>query len=177
MSRPETLASSTSVHYETAKEFNDETFYLGAAINIALVSFAIGQSPTAQEPANSSSEQEVTQMTEKYRTAILQRDIATLEKIWADDYVFVNAAGDVLAKTERLANIKSGATTLDSINEEENVTVRVYQNSAVTTSRVTLKGQYSGQPISGEYRSTLVWVKGSGGWQLVANQFTALKPK
>jgi ketosteroid isomerase-like protein len=143
------------------------------AINIALVSFAIGQSPTAQQPANSTSEQEVRKMIEKYRTAILQHDMATLEKIWADDYVFVNAAGDVLAKTERLANIKSGATTLDSINEEENVTVRVYQNSAVATSR----GQYSGQPISGEYRSTLVWVKGSGGWQLVSNQLTALKPK
>jgi len=83
----------------------------------------------------------------------------------------------VLTKTERLANIKSGATTLDSINEEENVVVRVYQNSAVTTSRVTLKGQYSGQPISGDYRSTLVWVKGPGGWQLVSNQLTALKPK
>jgi ketosteroid isomerase-like protein len=76
-----------------------------------------------------------------------------------------------------VSKIKSGATTLDSINEEENVTVRMYQNSAVTTSCVTLKGQYSGQPISGEYRSTLVWVKGSGGWQLVSNQLTALKPK
>src|SRR5215469_4799682 len=97
---------------------------------MALLSFAFGQSPTAQQSANSSSEQEVRQMIEKYRTAILQRDIATLEKIWADDYVFVNAAGDVLTKTQRLANIKSGATTLDSINEEENVTVRVYQNSS-----------------------------------------------
>jgi hypothetical protein len=83
----------------------------------------------------------------------------------------------VLTKTERLANIKSGATTLDSINQEENVTVRVYQNSAVVISRVTLKGQYSGQPISGQYRSILVWVKGVGGWQLVSNQLTALKPK
>jgi ketosteroid isomerase-like protein len=116
-------------------------------------------------------------MIEKYRAAILQRDIAALEKIWADDYVFVNAAGDVLGKTERLANIKSGTTTLDSIKHEENATVRVYENSAVTTSRVTLKGQYSGQPISGEYRSILVWVKGSGGWQLVSNQLTALKPR
>jgi ketosteroid isomerase-like protein len=147
------------------------------AINMALLSFAFGQSPTAQQPANSTSEQEIRQLVEKYRTAILQRDIATLEKIWADDYVFVNAAGDVLTKTERLANVKSGATALDSINEEENVTVRVYQNSAVVTSRVTLKGQYSGQAISGEYRSTLVWVKGPGGWQLVSNQLTALKPK
>ena len=146
-------------------------------INITLLSFAFGQSPSAQQPAHSTSEQEVRQMIEKYRTAILQRDIATLEKIWADDYVFVNAAGDVLTKTERLVNIKSGATTLDSINEEENVTIRVYQNSAVTTSRVTLKGQYSGQPVSGQYRSTLVWIKGLGGWQLVSNQLTALKPK
>jgi len=147
------------------------------AVNMALLSFVFGQSPSAQQPANSTSEQEIRQMIEKYRTAILQRDIATLEKIWADDYVFVNAAGDVLTKTERLANVRSGATTLDSINQEETVAVRVYQNSAVATSRVTLKGQYSGQPISGEYRSTLVWVKGPGGWQLVSNQLTALKPK
>src|SRR6476646_2101614 len=147
------------------------------AINIALLSFAFGQSPTAQQSANSTSEQEVRQMIEKYRTAILQRDIATLEKIWADDYVFVNATGDVLSKRERLANIKSGATTLDSINEEENVTVRVYQNSAVTTSRVTIKGQYGGQPTSGQYRSTHVWVKGPAGWQLVSNQLTALPQK
>ena len=147
------------------------------AINMALLSFALGQSPTAQQPANSTSEQEVRQMIEKYRTAILQRDVGMLEEIWADDYVFINAAGDVLTKTQRLANIKSGATTLDSINQEENVSVRVYQNSAVVTSRVTLKGKYSGQPISGEYRSILVWVKGVGGWQLVSNQLTALKPK
>jgi ketosteroid isomerase-like protein len=150
---------------------------LHLAINIALLSFAFGQSPITQQAANSMTEQEVRQMIEKHRTAILQRDVATLEKIWADDYVFVNAAGDVVTKTERLANIKSGATTLESINQEENVTVRVYQNSAVATSRVTLKGQYSGRPISGQYRSTLVWVKGTGGWQLVSNQLTALKLK
>jgi len=100
-----------------------------------------------------------------------------LEKIWADDYVFVNASGDVLTKAQRLTNLKSGATTLESIKEDEKITVRVYQNSAVATSRVRLKGQYSGQSISGEYRSTLVWVKGPAGWQLVSNQLTALKSK
>ncbi len=147
------------------------------ALNIALLSFVFGQSPTAQQPATSTSEQEVRQMIEKYRTAILQRDTATLEKIWADDYVFVNASGEVLTKAQRLANVKSGATKLDSINEKENITVRVYQNSAVATSRVTIKGKYSGQPIGGQYRSTHVWVKGPEGWQLVANQLTALQRK
>lgn len=147
------------------------------AMTTALLSFAFGQSANQHDSQNSNSEQEVRQMIEKYRGALLQRDIAALEKIWADDYIFVNASGDVLTKAQRLANVKSGTTTLDSIKEEENITVRVYQNSAVATSRVTIKGQYSGQPTSGQYRSTHVWVKGPAGWQLVSNQLTTLVPK
>ena len=146
-------------------------------IIMAMVSFAFGQSATQQESRSGSSEKEVREMIEKYRTALLQRDVPALEKIWADDYVFVNASGEVLTKPQRLANAKSGATTLDSIKEEENITVRVYENSAVATSRVTIKGQYGGQPTSGQYRSTHVWVKGPAGWQLVSNQLTALLRK
>jgi ketosteroid isomerase-like protein len=147
------------------------------AITIALLSFAFGQSATQQGSQDNKSEQEVRQMIEKYRAALLQRDIPALEKIWADDYVFVNASGDVVTKAQRLANVKSGATKLESINEEENITVRVYQNSAVATSRVAIKGKYGGQSTSGQYRSTHVWVKGPEGWQLVANQLTALPRK
>jgi ketosteroid isomerase-like protein len=145
------------------------------AMTIALLSFAFGQSE--QESTDKKTEQEIRQLIEKYHTALLQRDIPMLEKIWADDYVFVNAVGDVLTKAQRLVNIKSGRTTLESLNDEEDITVRVYQNSAVATSRLTIKGQYSGQSTSGQYRSTHVWVKGPAGWQLVSNQLTALAPK
>ena len=146
-------------------------------VAVAVVFLSSAPGTASQEATDKQSEQEVRQMIEKYRTALLQRDIGALAKIWADDYVFVNASGDVATKADRLANAKSGATTLESINEEESITVRVYQNSAVATSRVTIKGQYSGQPTSGQYRSTHVWVKGLAGWQLVTNQLTALKQK
>ena len=146
------------------------TLYI--ALTVTCISFAFGE-----DQREATNEQEVRQMIQKYRSALLQRDIPMLEKIWADDYVFVNASGEVLTKAQRLSNLKSGATSLDSINQEENITVRVYQNSAVVTSRVTLKGQYSGKQISGQYRSTLVWVKGPAGWQLVSNQLTALATK
>src|SRR5437660_2420863 len=112
------------------------TLYI--ALKVTCISFAFGE-----DQRKTTDEQEVRQMIQKYRSALLQRDIPVLEKIWADDYVFVNASGEVLTKAQRLSNLKSGATSLDSINEEENITVRVYQNSAVVTSRVTLKGQYS----------------------------------
>ena len=147
------------------------------AMTMALLSFAFGQPAVQQNAESSKSEQEVRETIEKYRTALLQRDVAALEKIWADDYVFVNALGEVLTKAQRLANVKSGATKLESINKEEDMAVRVYQNSAVATSRVAIKGKYGGHSVSGQYRSIHVWVKGPEGWQLVSNQLTALTPK
>ena len=101
------------------------------------------------------------QAIEKYRAALLRRDSSALEQIWTDDYFFVNAAGEMLTKGQRLANLKSGATILESINEEEDLKVRIHQNTAVATSRVTIKGRYSGQPSSGQYRSIHIWIKGS----------------
>ena len=41
------------------------------AINVALLSFAFGQSAIAQESGSGTSEQEVRQAIEKYRTALL----------------------------------------------------------------------------------------------------------
>ncbi len=96
----------------------------------------------------------------------MRRDVSALGQIWADDYFFVNAAGEMLSKAQRLTNLKSGATTLESINEEEELKVRVYQNTAVAMGRVTIKGQYSGQPTSGQYRSIHIWIKGPTGWQI-----------
>ena len=51
-------------------------------------------------------------MIERYKTALTKKDTAALERIWADDYTFINASGVVLTKAERLANLKSGATNL-----------------------------------------------------------------
>ena len=141
-----------------------------AILTVALLSF--GRQQSVAQGANAAAEQEVRQTIKKYRTALLQRDAAALERIWADDYTFTNGAGETHSKAERLANLKSGATSLDSISEEEDMKVRVHGNVAVATGRLTIKGQYSGKQTSGQYRSIHVWVKGAAGWQLVANQLT-----
>jgi ketosteroid isomerase-like protein len=141
-----------------------------AILTMALLSF--GRQQSVAQGADAAAEQDVRQTIKKYRTALLQRDAATLEQIWADDYTFTNGAGETHSKAQRLANLKSGATALDSISEDEDIKVRVYGKAAVATSRVTIKGQYSGKQASGQYRAIHVWVKGAAGWQLVANQLT-----
>jgi uncharacterized protein (TIGR02246 family) len=127
----------------------------------------------AQETATSSgSEQEVRQALEKYRTALIQRDADALQKIWTDDYIFVNGAGEMLTKQQRLENLKSGATALGAIDVDPQMKVRVDGDTAVVLGLVTIKGKYSGKETNNKFRSMLVWTKEGGAWRLVANQLT-----
>jgi ketosteroid isomerase-like protein len=146
-----------------------------AILTVALLSF--GRQQSVAQGADAAAEREVRQAIKKYRAALLQRDAAALEQIWAADYTFTNGAGETHSKAQRLANLKSGATSLDSISQEEDMKVRVHGNVAVATGRITIKGQYSGKQASGQYQSINVWVKGAAGWQLVANQLTPVAAK
>jgi ketosteroid isomerase-like protein len=146
-----------------------------AILTVILLSF--GRQQSVAQGADAAAEQEVRQAIKKYREALLQRDAVALEQIWADDYTFTNGAGEMVSKAQRLANLKSGATSLDSISQEEEMKVRVHGNVAVATGRVTIKGQYSGKQASGQYQSINVWVKGPAVWQLVANQLTPVAAK
>jgi ketosteroid isomerase-like protein len=128
--------------------------------------------------ANAGTEKEVRDALEKYRTALTQHDATALKQIWADDYTFINGAGEILTKAQRLANLDSRATSFDTITLGGDIKVRVYGNdAAISTSRVTIKGKYSGKSVNGDFQSMTVWVKTSGGWQLVANQVTPITGK
>ena len=128
--------------------------------------------------ANAETEKEVRDALEKYRTALTQHDATALKQIWADDYTFINGAGAILTKAQRLANLDSRATSLDTITLGGDIKVRVYGNdAAISTSRVTIKGKYSGKSVNGDFQSMTVWVKTSGVWQLVANQVTPITGK
>ena len=117
-------------------------------------------------------ESEIRDAVEKYRVALMNHDAALLKQIWADDYMFINGAGQLLTKDQRLANLSSGATSLDITMAD--MKVRVYGDAAVTTGQVTIKGQYSAKESSGDYQSMTVWVRRGRAWQLVANQLTKI---
>ena len=141
---------------------------LGSLIALPL---AFSQTPSSAD--NKTAEQEVRAVIEQYRTALMKGDTAALERIWADDYTFINASGAVLTKAERLANQKSGATKLGTIEMDPDMKIRVYGDDvAVAINRVTLKGQYSGKATSGQFQSSIVFAKTASGWQLVCNQIT-----
>ena len=144
---------------------------LAALISLIALPLALSQTPSSADIKTP--EQEVRAAIEQYRTALMKKDTAALERIWADDYTFINASGTVLTKAERLANAKSGATNLGTIESDPNMKIRVYGGDvAIAISRVTIKGQYSGKATSGQFQSSIVFAKTPSGWQLVCNQIT-----
>jgi uncharacterized protein (TIGR02246 family) len=126
------------------------------------------------EGEQSNARAEINQAMAAYRTALLDADATKLAKIWADDYTFTNGRGMFLSKDDRLKNIKTGATELESAKFAD-TKVQVYgDDTAIATGQVTLQAKYSGQPGSGDYRYINVWVKQGDRWQLVANQITPI---
>lgn len=109
-----------------------------------------------------------------YRQALVKKDLAALEKIWTDDYAFIDAHGRVLTKADRLADIRSSATSLDTIRHEEPPQIRVHGDIGILTSTVTITGRYGGKDVSGQFRSTHIWILAGGRWQLLMNQLTAI---
>jgi ketosteroid isomerase-like protein len=111
---------------------------------------------------------------EQHRKAYLNKDAATLDRIWTDDFVFINYRGQLLSKAQRLDNLRSGATSFKSIEFTDEV-VRDYGDAAVLIGVVTLEGQYSGEEGNGAYRFTSICSRRSGQWQIAALQMTRIE--
>lgn len=111
----------------------------------------------------------------EYTEALTKRDMATLDRVWAAEYTFINPQGELVTKAQRMENLKSGATEFKSINPQQEK-LQVQGDLAIDIGRVTLQGtKYSGQESSGEYRYMNVWMKRQGQWQMLANQITLIK--
>jgi ketosteroid isomerase-like protein len=121
-------------------------------------------------------EQELQVLEQAWADAVKHRDIARIDQIQAEEYVFTDPAGQLWTKVRALDTVKSGSLTIDSF-ELSDVKVRLYDNTAVVTLRVVWNGQFNGVDISGPQRMTDMFVKRDGRWQCVASQTTRIPPQ
>jgi ketosteroid isomerase-like protein len=111
----------------------------------------------------------------QWANAMKRRDVETIDRIQAAEFLFTDPAGQVWTKMRELDAIKDGALQIDSFEMSE-VKVRIYDNTAVVTLRIVWHGEFRGTDISGPQRMTDVFVKRDGRWQCVASQTTRIFP-
>ena len=119
-------------------------------------------------------ERGVREAMDNLKQTIIDGDVVELDRIWTDDYTFINPQGALVTKAQRIANFSSGNTDVAIIDNEREITVRVYGDMAIVQNLSTLHGRFNGVPTDTDLRGTFVWVRRNGRWQLVTNQLTAV---
>lgn len=110
---------------------------------------------------------QVAQSEQQWKTALLSGDSATLDNLLSDSYVGIGPDGNIVNKAEEIQSSVSGENRLQKVHVEDRK-IRIYDTTAVVTSRVLVQGTYDGQPLLGEYRYTRVWSLQHGQWRIVS---------
>ena len=142
-----------------------------AVVILAAMSIALGQRQSAKRDQTRKFEQTIRRLDDERIQAQVHADAATLDRIYADDFIGVGPSGTVRTKPQVLADFTSGDLKFQSITTEE-VQVRVYGNTAVETGLSTMTGQDKGKDVPRDTRFTRVWVNQRGRWRLVANHYS-----
>ena len=151
------------------------------ALIIAISLSIFGQATFTQSGKMSKTEQAVTDLVTEYGNAIIKRDTATVERVLADDFMGVNTNGEMSSKSQVVANLaKPVSPTAGKLEgfEASDSKVRVYDDTAIVTARLTVRGQTE----KGEAYKTLwatvtfVAAKIKGRWQIVSTQSSLIPP-
>jgi uncharacterized protein (TIGR02246 family) len=111
---------------------------------------------------------------EKWNSAQVKGDLAAMESLLADTFVYTTIDGALRNKAEMIAEIKSGKLKIQSAKVDD-MKVTVYGDAAVITGRWQGKGIEEGKPFDETERWTDTWVRIKGQWRCVASQSTPLK--
>jgi ketosteroid isomerase-like protein len=118
--------------------------------------------------AKASLEETIIGLERKWAEAIVNRDIATLEELIADDFVGTSWTGDTYSKNKAMTDIEFRIFVAESMKLED-VKVNVFGDTAVVTLTQVEKSKYDNLDCSGRYGYSDVWVKRNGRWQAVSS--------
>lgn len=99
-------------------------------------------------------------------------DVATIERLYADDFFSTNADGRVVDKAGWMDLLRSGGFSVDEIRITDSK-VRRYGAAAVVTGR---SKYFSGGVAAWDVRHTQVWAEIDGLWRLTTWQGTPTHP-
>jgi ketosteroid isomerase-like protein len=140
-----------------------------------VIAFSLATLAAVQTHAQGSVEEQIMKMERDRAAAVVKADVATLEGLTSDDYILINANGQMSDKATTMGDIKSGRIKLTA-NEVSDMKVRVYGDTAVVTGKSSAQGTIGGRPLKGPVMFTRVYVKANGKWKSVAFQQTPIVP-
>ncbi|HEY0502068.1 MAG TPA: nuclear transport factor 2 family protein [Lysobacter sp.] len=105
----------------------------------------------------------------------MKPDVEGLDRILADDWMLTHSDGRVQYKADYLDELRTSTRRNQGIGNED-VRVRRYGDTMVVTGTSVQSGISNGQPWSGRFRFTRVWVQRDGAWKMIASHSSRIAP-
>jgi ketosteroid isomerase-like protein len=115
---------------------------------------------------------ELIQIEQEWNDAYTKHDFATVGQILSDDWVFVDADGNILNKKQYM---ETGAKVQVRSEKLTDIVPRVYGETAVVTTMWSGTYTFGGKQVTETIRYMDTFIKQSGTWKCVATQGTRVK--
>ncbi len=153
-------------------------FALLLVLSLHIAASTPGQRPgaTNQGSPSQTTEEELKRLDRSLDDAFLRGDKKTFERVLGDEMIAVSSQGDVARKKDILSQISLPPPELKLSIVAEDVQVFLFGDTAIVSSRKTIKQQTRDGSFSDQVRDTNTYVRRADRWQLIASQQSKLPP-
>jgi ketosteroid isomerase-like protein len=128
-------------------------------------------------PNKHDEKKQVEALEEQWRMAQLASDVATMEKMLADDFIGISISGQVNTKAQQLDRVKSRKLVVTRL-ELSDMKVKLVDSVAIVTSVADVEGTSEGTSVKGRYRYTRVYQRMLwGAWKITSFEATRIEPR
>jgi len=130
---------------------------------------------TTQARSTEDDEKTVAALDTEYQAAVKDNDVATMDRILADDFVLVTGLGKTYTKADLLGEARSKRAIYE--RQEDNARkVRVWGDTAVVTGLLWAKGTEDGKAFDYKLWFSDTYVRTPTGWRYVFAQASTRLP-
>ncbi|MGI8835098.1 MAG: nuclear transport factor 2 family protein [Pyrinomonadaceae bacterium] len=122
-------------------------------------------------------EKTLNQFMDDYFAALIKNSAEAVGPFFAGEYLRVGPDGSTLNKEQAVAAMSSGDLKYQSVVAEGRTWRTFGNDTAIVTSKATLKASHKGQDMSGTYRATTVLRKVGDRWVIVSTHLSPLAVK
>ncbi|MCF8274800.1 MAG: nuclear transport factor 2 family protein [Flavobacteriaceae bacterium] len=123
--------------------------------------------------AQTSAEQEIIELSKNKWQWMADKNVGKLANLFDDKSKFVHMSG-TWKKDRELEIIESGSIWYKNADIHD-VTVEVFDNTAIVWNRITLQAHVRGNDVSTEFTVTEVYKKDDNDWKLLALTFSSVR--
>ncbi len=146
---------------------------LSAFLLAGVFPYALAQHPRHHDREHKRDERsQIIALEKEWQKAALADDIPAMDNLLSDDYLGINASGEVLTKTQQLDHMRDGKFMLTKLDVSD-TRIKLVGKIAIVTCLAQVEGQSDGEPLHGAYRYTRVYQRlPNGNWKVTSFEVT-----